>query len=68
VSVGNCDNVIDGVKCKVSEDAARLKSELGAQIRDVPPSRHAWSDVIVCPNDGCERQFLIVNRGSEVPQ
>lgn len=50
-----CGRVIDGVKCKLREDADRL----GAALVEMPPSRHAWSDIIRCPNDGCGREFLV---------
>jgi hypothetical protein len=30
----------------------------GVQLAQVPRPRHAWSDVLNCPNDGCERSFL----------
>lgn len=35
----------------------------GVQLRETPPSRHDWSDVVRCPNGGCERTFLVVARG-----
>jgi hypothetical protein len=28
----------------------------GVRLGEVPPSRHQWNDVLVCPN--CGRQFL----------
>lgn len=31
----------------------------GARLAMVPKPRHAWSDVFGCPNDGCERWWLI---------
>lgn len=32
----------------------------GAEVREVPRPRHAWGDVLNCPNEGCEKSFLIV--------
>lgn len=52
-----CDKLIDGVKCKLSEDAERL----GIDLKDMPASRHTWSDIIRCPNDDCGREFMITN-------
>jgi hypothetical protein len=49
-----CDRLIDGVKCKLRENA----DEMGLKLTDMPPSRHAWSDIVRCPNDGCGREFL----------
>ncbi|MFG1794218.1 hypothetical protein [Nocardia sp. NPDC049149] len=34
----------------------------GVQLRDMPPTRHAWSDIVRCPNEGCERFFMVVDR------
>lgn len=31
----------------------------GADLVEVPRPRHAWSDVLNCPNDGCERSFMV---------
>jgi hypothetical protein len=28
----------------------------------VPPPRHNWPDVLVCPNEGCGRAWLVVKR------
>lgn len=29
-------------------------------VKEVPPSRHRWSDILVCPfTDVCDRQFLV---------
>jgi hypothetical protein len=52
-----CDRLIDGVKCKLGEDAHRL----GLRLTEMPSSRHAWGDIIRCPNDGCGREFMIAN-------
>ena len=57
-----CDRLIDGVKCRLAEDADRL----GLDLLDMPPSRHAWSDIVRCPNDGCGREFLITNHAEAV--
>lgn len=32
----------------------------GAVFAEVPRPRHAWGDVLCCPNDGCERTFLVL--------
>jgi hypothetical protein len=32
---------------------------VGWELAPVPVPRHAWSDVLVCPNDGCELAFLV---------
>lgn len=56
-----CDRLIDGVKCRLREDADRL----GAKLAEMPPSRHAWSDIVRCPNDGCGREFLVLKRPEE---
>lgn len=55
-----CDKLIDGEKCQLSEDTERL----GMDLAEMPPSRHAWSDIIRCPNDGCGRTFLVRNMES----
>lgn len=34
----------------------------GAEMSMVPRPRHAWSDVINCPNEDCERSFLLTRR------
>lgn len=31
----------------------------GTQLEEVPRPRHAWSDVLNCPNEGCGKSFLI---------
>lgn len=31
----------------------------GVEMALVSVPRHAWSDVLVCPNEGCERAFLV---------
>jgi hypothetical protein len=42
--------------CKIDcEEGCDVPS--GVRLGEVPPSRHQWSDVIVCPN--CRRQFLV---------
>lgn len=30
----------------------------GVVLYPVPRPRHAWSDVLCCPREGCERAFL----------
>lgn len=42
------------------------KCEVGAGVvlHPIPTPRHAWSDVLVCPNEGCGRAWLIVERPS----
>lgn len=37
------------LKCRVPE---------GWTVTEMPPSRHAWSDIIRCPNDDCDRTLL----------
>lgn len=39
----------------------------GARLAEVPRPRHAWGDVANCPNDGCERSFVVVanNQGDQ---
>ncbi len=32
------------------------------KITEVPPSRHAWSDIAACPTEGCGRQFLVTRK------
>lgn len=34
----------------------------GVEVTEVPRPRHAWSDVFVCPNEPCERAFMIKRR------
>lgn len=36
----------------------------GVSLHEVPAPRHRWADVVICPNDGCERAFL-VTRGAD---
>jgi hypothetical protein len=31
----------------------------GTVMTEVPPPRHAWADVVRCPNDDCGRAFLV---------
>ena len=31
----------------------------GAELKEVPRPRHAWGDVFNCPNDGCEKSFMV---------
>lgn len=31
----------------------------GVALHAVPPPRHAWGDVLRCPNDDCGRCFLV---------
>lgn len=45
----------------------------GWKLADVPEPRHAWPDVVGCPNDGCGRWFLAMQiepspSGPEKPQ
>lgn len=40
-------------KCDVPE---------GFELTETPPTRHAWSDVISCPKDDCQRTLLITKR------
>lgn len=37
----------------------------GVELREVPRPRHAWGDVLNCPNDGCERSFLVVKEAAD---
>lgn len=37
----------------------------GAVLSLVPVPRHDWGDVLVCPNDGCERAFMVITPPSE---
>jgi hypothetical protein len=34
----------------------------GVTLVFVPPPRHNWPDVLVCPNEGCGRAWLVVKR------
>lgn len=36
----------------------------GAQLKEMPPTRHAWSDIVHCPNVDCGRFFMVVERGT----
>lgn len=40
----------------------------GVDLREVPRPRHAWGDVVACPNDGCERAFLVKTTPDASPQ
>jgi hypothetical protein len=31
----------------------------GVDLTEVPRPRHAWGDVLNCPNDGCGRSFMV---------
>lgn len=33
--------------------------DAGTVLIPIPRPRHNWGDVIVCPNDGCDRAFLV---------
>jgi len=35
----------------------------GLTLVEVPMPRHQWSDVLVCPNEGCDKALLITQRG-----
>lgn len=35
----------------------------GVELKEMPPTRHAWSDIVHCPNDDCGRFFMVVKRG-----
>jgi hypothetical protein len=32
----------------------------GKRLAEVPVPRHNWTDVLVCPNEGCGRAWLVV--------
>lgn len=36
----------------------------GTMIAEVPMPRHNWTDVIICPNEGCGRAWLVLQRPS----
>lgn len=40
----------------------------GVDLVEVPRPRHAWGDVLNCPNDGCERSFMARETAVEEPQ
>lgn len=40
----------------------------GVNLVEVPRPRHAWGDVFNCPNDGCERSFMIRQDDTEEQQ
>jgi hypothetical protein len=48
--------------------AERCQVPAGVTLKDMPPSRHAWSDIVRCPNDGCGREFLVVPTPGEVAE
>lgn len=51
--------------CDLAGQIERCGTAL-ATITEVPPARHAWSDVAVCPTRGCGRQFMITrNEGTD---
>jgi hypothetical protein len=31
----------------------------GVELTEVPPSRHAWNDILNCPNDNCGKTFMV---------
>lgn len=31
----------------------------GVTLHETPPPRHNWSDMVGCPNEGCEQWFLV---------
>lgn len=37
----------------------------GVTLVEVPRPRHAWSDVLHCPNDGCQRSFMVRQQDDE---
>lgn len=45
-------------KCEIPE---------GYRLVEVPRPRHAWTDVARCPNEGCERAFLIEREADSEP-
>lgn len=51
--IGPCKIDCD-LKCNVPE---------GARLCEVPRPRHAWGDVLPCPN--CERAFLVVPKDAD---
>lgn len=40
----------------------------GVTLTEVPVPRHDFSDVHVCPNDGCGRAFMTRTSTSQEPQ
>lgn len=34
----------------------------GVTLREVPRPRHAWGDVFNCPNDDCDRSFMVTGQ------
>jgi len=34
----------------------------GVEMVEVPRPRHAWTDIAICPNEGCGKCFLMVKR------
>ncbi|MEV6547955.1 hypothetical protein AB0M57_04505 [Streptomyces sp. NPDC051597] len=34
----------------------------GVQLAEVPQPRHAWGDVVNCPNDDCGRSFFVLGK------
>ena len=38
----------------------KLRCEVPPNVRETPPARHAWGDVLRCPNDDCDRTFLVL--------
>jgi hypothetical protein len=52
------DKIINTIKCE-----QQCEIPEGVVLVETPPSRHDWSDVVRCPNEGCERTFLVVDSG-----
>jgi hypothetical protein len=36
-----------------------LHCALPDDVVEVPRPRHAWDDVMLCPNDDCDRAFMV---------
>jgi hypothetical protein len=34
----------------------------GVTLLEMPPTRHAWSDIVRCPIEGCGRFFMVEKR------
>lgn len=56
----------DGIRRLDCAEKCEIPS--GVNLTEVPRPRHAWSDVLNCPNDDCERSFITSPDVTEEPK
>lgn len=49
----------DPLPCRLECDVPE-----GVTLAEVPMPRHAWTDIIICPNKDCGRAWMVVQKDS----